>query len=152
MATTQKLDFIIPGGFRGNVIIVGNMPCGQKKILKNGREQLFIPPNGILIYQEKLEYGYVDHHYYFSFGNDKLVTIPERYNYMYFESEKKPSPRNVVGAWLGGTGNRTIGKKAYFEFMTLTIESKDSIDKHSNFIKERQFENLTDSLVTRCLD
>jgi len=37
MATTQKLDFIIPSNFRGHIIIVGNMPCGQSKIVKNGR-------------------------------------------------------------------------------------------------------------------
>jgi hypothetical protein len=151
MATTQKLDFIIPSDFRGDIIIVGNMPCGQSKIVKNGREQLLIPSNGILLYKEKLEYGYVNQHYYFSSKGSMLKEIPERHNYMYFESEKNPPSRDVVGAWLGGMGNKTIEENTYYEFMTLTIGSKDSIDKYSNFQEEKQFEHLTDSLVTSCL-
>ena len=151
MANAQKFDFIIPNGFRGNIIIVTGVPCGQQKIMKDGREQLLIPANGILLYREKLKYGYVDHNYYFSSGNKELTPIPNRQNYMYFGSEKHPPPTNVVGAWLGGTGNKTIGKNVYYEFMTLTIGSKDSIGTYSDFQKERQFEALTDSLVTRCL-
>ncbi len=146
----QKLDLIFPQNFRGTVTIVGQMPCGQKEIKKNGREQLFIPGNGIVLYQNKLAYGYVDHHYYFDLG-DSLISIPERHNYMYFDSEKNPPPKGTVGVWLGGMGNKTFSKpNLYYEYMSLTVASKDSFDKYSDFKVTRQFEELTDSLVSAC--
>ncbi len=151
MVTAQKLDFIIPSNFRGNIIIVSNVPCGQSKTVKKGREQLLIPENGILLYKDKLAYGYVNYRYYFSSKNGTLVEIPERRNYMYFDREKNPPPRNVVGAWPGGMGNKSIKNGIYYEFMVLTIGSKDSINQYASFQEERQFENRTDSLVMRCL-
>lgn len=56
-ATSQKLDFIFPINFEGKAIVIENMPCGQPVRVLNGREQLFVPESGVLLYQSELKGG-----------------------------------------------------------------------------------------------
>jgi hypothetical protein len=63
-ATAQKLDFIFDADFEGKVLVVENIKCGQPVKVVNGREQLFIPKHGILLYQGEIKTGYVNHKYY----------------------------------------------------------------------------------------
>ncbi|MFN8437002.1 MAG: hypothetical protein U0V72_05120 [Cytophagales bacterium] len=155
-ATAQKIDFIFKEGFIGQVTIVDKMACGQKKILKNNREQLYIPENGICLYQEELKNGYINHKYYYENIDRGLVEIPERDNSMFWESEKKQPSKNTVGAWLGGTGSKTnneISPKIEYSFIYLTINSKnkmDSLDEKESWVKSQQFEKQIDSLVRIC--
>jgi hypothetical protein len=152
-ATAQKFDFIFPNGFKGSVILVGNISCGQQVKIKDGREQLLIPNNGILLYQGEVETGYVNHKYYYQLPNDSLIPLPDRANYMYFDSKKNQPSTDVVGVWLGSTGTKTSYEpkpKIEYSSMTLTVDSKDSIDLHYDFQTEKRFENLTDSLIREC--
>jgi hypothetical protein len=152
-ATAQKFDFIFPNGFKGDVILVGNISCGQPVQKKDGREQLFIPSNGILLYQGEVKTGYVNHKYYYQLDDGKLQSLPDRANYMYFDSEKNPPPTNVVGVWLGGTGSTTNSETEptiEYSSMTLTVDSKDSISLHYDFQKEKRFQSMTDSLIRDC--
>ena len=151
--TAQKLDFIFSDGFKGNVIVVGNIPCGQPIIKKENREQLFVPRNGILLYQGELEEGYVDHKYYYQIENGELQPIPERADYMYFDSEKNQPATNITGVWLRGMGATTNSENdptIEYSSMTLTVDSKDSISLHNNFQKEQLFQNTTDSMIRDC--
>lgn len=153
IATAQKFDFVFPNDFKGSAILVGDIPCGQPVRIKDGREQLFFPSNGILLYQGKVETGYVNHKYYYQLDNGELLPLPDRANYMYFDDNKTPPPTNVVGVWLGGTGTTTnMEAEPTIEYssMTFTVGSKDSISLHYDFQKEKQFENLTDSLIRAC--
>jgi hypothetical protein len=153
MATAQKFDFIFPNQFKGAVIIVGNISCGQTIQIKEGREQLFIPSNGIFLYQGEIQTGYVNHKYYYKLDSNKLKKLPERANYMYFEGEKNPPQKHIIGVWLGGTGSKTSHEfepPIEYESMTLNVDSKDSIDLHYNFQKNKEFESLTDSLIRDC--
>ena len=152
-ATAQKFDFIFPSGFKGDVILVGNISCGQPVQKKDDREQLFVPSNGILLYQGEVQTGYVNHKYYYQLDNGNLQTLPDRANYMYFDGEKNPPPTNDVGVWLGGTGstaNSETEPTIEYSSMTLTVDSKDSISLHYDFQKERRFQNMTDSLIRDC--
>jgi hypothetical protein len=155
-ATAQKLDIIFKEGFIGQVTIVDNMPCGQKKVLINNREQLYVPENGILLYQEDLKNGYVNHKYYYINKDSHLVEIPERDNSMFWDDQKIQPNKNTIGAWLGGTGSKTnyeINSDIEYSFMYLTINSKinmDSLDEKESWIKSQNFEKLTDSLVRIC--
>lgn len=155
-ATAQKLDFIFKEGFVGQVTIVDKMPCGQKKVLKNNREQLYIPENGIFLYQEDIKNGYVNHKYYYVNKNNLLVEIPERDNSMFGDDQKIQPNKNTVGAWLGGTGSKTnneISPEIEYSFMYLTINSKnkmDSLDEKESWVKSQKIDKLTDSLVRIC--
>ena len=101
-ATAQKFDFIFPNGFKGSAIVVGNISCGQPVKIKDGREQLLFPSNGILLYQGKADAGYINHKYYYQINKDSLLPLPDRASYMYFDDEKNQPPSDVVGVWLGG--------------------------------------------------
>lgn len=152
-ATAQKFDFVFPDGFKGNAIVVSNMPCGQRVMKKDGREQLFIPGNGVLLYQGKVKAGYINHKYYYQSSNGRLRLIPERANYMYFDSERTPPPTHVVGVWLGDFGTVTDsenGRTIKYSLMSLVIESKDSLNLHYDSQKERLFQNLKDSMIEGC--
>jgi hypothetical protein len=152
-ATAQKFDFIFTNGFKGDVVLVGNISCGQPVQKKDGREQLFIPSNGILLYQGEVKTGYVNHKYYYQLNDGKLQSLPPRANYMYFDSQKNQPPTNEVGVWLGGTGSTTnMESEPTIEYssMTLTVDSKDSINLHYNYQKEKRFQSMTDSLIRDC--
>lgn len=149
-ATAQKLDFIFPANFGGKAIIIENMPCGQPVKIENGREQLFIPENGVHLYKVELKDRYVNHKYYRLLPNGQRVELPERANYMYFGSEKQKPDTKAVGAWLLGTGNGTNTKGKYYSFMDLLVASKDSSDKFYDFKYSNNFVALTDSLINHC--
>lgn len=152
-ASAQKLDFIFPADFEGKVIVVEKMPCGQPKKVVNGWEELFIPENGILLYQGELSLGYVNHKYFRLKTDGTKFELPERANYMYFDDEKAKPNKTVVGAWLIGTGSKTLNEPkpvVEYSYMYLLVSSKDSTDKYYEFNYTKNFENLTDSLVRRC--
>lgn len=152
-ATAQKLDFIFPLDFVGKVIIIEKIPCGQPPKVVDGREQLFIPKNGILLYQGELKAGYVNHKYYRLQANDQKIELPERSNYMYFDSVPKKPNSKIVGAWLLGTGSKTLNEPKpviEYSFMYLLVSSNDSTEKYYEFNYVKDFENLTDSLIRHC--
>mgnify|MGYP003576871274 CR=1 FL=1 len=149
-ATAQKLDFIFPTSFEGKAIIIENMPCGQLVKIENGREQLYIPSNGVLLYQGKLKDSYVNHKYFRLQPNGQKAQLPERANYMYFDSEKQKPDSQTIGAWLLGTGNGINAEGNHYSFMDLLVASKDSADKYYEFHYNKKFEALTDSLINHC--
>ncbi|WP_080054848.1 DUF6843 domain-containing protein [Spirosoma aerolatum] len=149
-ATAQKLDFIFEGNFEGKVLVVENMKCGQPVNVVNGREQLFIPRHGVLLYQGEIKTGYVNHKYYKITNDKQKIELPERANYMYFDSELNKPNTKVTGVWLLDTGKGTnTGGKTY-KFMDLLVASKDSADKYYEFAYTKRFEQFTDSLINHC--
>ena len=151
--TSQKLDFIFPASFEGKVIVVEKMPCGQPKKVNNDREELFIPKNGVLLYQGELKTGYVNHKYYRLQNNGQKIELTERASYMYFDNEKNKPNTSITGAWLIGTGSKTINEPkpiVEYSYMELLVSSKDSSSKYYEFNYTNNFESLTDSLVRQC--
>lgn len=126
------------------------MPRGQPVKVINGREQLDIPKQGILLYQGNLQTGYVNHKYYILTPDGQKDELPERANYMYFDSEKHKPNKEAIGAWLLDTGSGTNTKGRTYSFMDLLIASKDSADKYYEFKYDRHFHELTDSLINQC--
>ncbi len=148
--TAQKFDFIFEKDFKGKAVIIEKMPCGQEVILKNDREQLIIPKNGILLYQGVFETGYVNHKYYRKLNEVDVEELPRRSYSMYFESELNPPPKNDIGVWHEGTGTKNIYfPKPAIEYkpMSVIVSSSDSLNKYSEFQLNKEFESLTDSLV-----
>jgi len=153
--TDQKFDIYIEENYTGDIAIVSKMKCGQPIQKKNGREQLFIPSNGILMYKGKISYGIVNHRYYSKLKNDSLYTIPQRsqngdfYNW----ADNKP-PSDLKVAW--GTGMRTRGSfllTPNFEYtvMTMQIGSMDSLEEYNKSDIHNHFEETTDSIVNNCV-
>jgi putative effector of murein hydrolase LrgA (UPF0299 family) len=153
IARAQKIDFIFSEDFKGRAVLVGSIPCGQGVSLKNEREQVFVPDNGVILYQGEIEFGYINHKYYQKTKSGGLIELPKRANYMYFDDEENPPPTDVPGVWLRGSGIRKVNvPKPQIEYQTmdLVVGSKDSLDKYYDFHYLKNFENLTDSLVRSC--
>jgi hypothetical protein len=152
-ATAQKLDFIFSENFIGRVEIVSNIPCGQEKIIKEGREQLFIPDNGIFLYKEEIRTGYVNHKYYRQDKNGILKEMPSLANYMFWDSEKNQPAKDTIGVYLRETGSKTSlvpEPKIEYSSMVLVVSSQDSTDKYYDFHYLSRFETEVDSLVREC--
>lgn len=152
-AAAQKFDFIFQNNFKGKMILIGPLPCGQPVQRKDGREQLFVPDNGILLYQGDVESGFVNHRYFYRLSNGNLKIIPARANYMYVDDNKNPPPSQEVGVWHGGFSARGLSEidpEIEYRGLELTVDSKDSIGLHNEFQKERRFQTLTDSIIRAC--
>lgn len=149
----QKLDFIFPKDFKGQVMIIEKMKCGQPKMIIDGREQLIIPKNGILLYQGELKQGYVNHKYYQLLSNNKRIELPERANHMYFSDEKSPPDSTTTGVWLSGTGSGTLypqKENINYRFMYLLVASKEESNKFYEFNYMKTFEKLAETLIIKC--
>ncbi|MGD1889900.1 MAG: hypothetical protein ACFB15_04775 [Cyclobacteriaceae bacterium] len=152
-ATAQKFDFIFDESFEGRAVLIGNIPCGQEVNIRDGREQIYVPDNGVALYQGEVKFGYINHRYYRRTKGEKLTELRKRANHMYFEGEKNPPPENLVGVWLRENGTKifnTCESKIECHSMVLVVSSKDSIEKYYDFHYLRSFEILADSLFKSC--
>lgn len=152
-ATAQKLVFIFPADFSGKVVIVEKINCGQAINKIDGREQLIIPDNGILLYQGELKDGYINHRYYYTKKNGYKREIPARDNSMFWDSEMNKTSASEVGVWLEGTGTSTTfppeNLKKY-KFMELIVSSKDSLEKFHNFQYGNRFDSTKIEIIKQC--
>lgn len=149
-ATAQKLDFIFEDNFEGQVMVVENMTCGQPVNVVNGREQLFVPRYGVLLYQGEIKTGYSNHKYYKITVNKQKIELPERTDYMYFDSELHKPNTKITGVWPLSIGKSTNTEGQTYKFMNLLVASKDSADKYYVFAYTQKFEQFTDSLINHC--
>lgn len=153
--TDQKFDFYLEENFTGYVNVVNHMKCGQSVQKKNGREQLYIPSTGILMYKGNIRAGVVNHRYYYKMKNDSLVLIPQRspngdfYNW----TDNKP-PSNLNVAWGVGRisrGSHILPTDFDYTVTTLKIGSIDSLERYNELESFENFEDKTDIMVRNCL-
>ena len=152
-ATAQKIDLVFPSGFNGRAIIVSEMVCGEPVEIVDGREQLIFSDNGILLYQGKIETGYINHKYYFLDKSGIKTEIPKRDLYMYWDSEPNKPDSTITGVWLGGMSSKHINHpkpETEFSYMFLTVASKENRNEYFDFHYLKRFENETESLVQNC--
>lgn len=149
-ATAQKLDFIFPPNFEGKVIVIENMPCGQPVKVENGREQLFVPANGVLLYQGKLKDGYVNHRYYQLQPSGYTKELQDGASDVYADSDKEKTNTTTVTARLVSTGNGTIAEGIDYSFMDLLVAAKNNATSYYDFQYKSKFKALTDSLIKQC--
>ena len=149
-ANAQKLDLIFPKNFKGKAIIISEMPCGEKIKIIDKREQLYIPENGILLYNGSFKGGYVNNRYFTIDKNGNKTTIPFLANYMFWDdSETKPS-ESKIGVWLSGGGsiyNHDSYGGINYSFREFLISSNDSLEKWSEL---KQLEKLANGIVAKC--
>ena len=152
-ATAQKLDFNFPDNFKGKAIVVQQIDCGQEIVKKDGREQLNFPENGILLYQGKIESGYINHQYFYLTKMSDRIKIPTRANYMFWDDAKTVTSSSAVGVWLEGMGMATQfppdGLSDY-EYLETIVSSKDSLEKYYDFQYNKQIDSIKYETMKRC--
>jgi len=152
-ATAQKLDFNFPDNFQGKAIVVQQIDCGQKKIIKDGREQLNFPHNGVLLYKGKIESGYINHQYFYLTETGDRTKIPERANYMFWDDAKTITSSSEVGVWFEGMGMATQFPPdglADYEYLEMVVSSKDSLEKYYDFQYNKRTDSVKYETMKRC--
>jgi hypothetical protein len=127
--TGQKIDFILEPGFKGVVVVIAEVPCGQKEVIYKGREQLFIPSNGILFYQEQIKRNNVNHRYKQFDTRDSLTDLS-----LVGSLLSKNSTLNYVLKDYGSSHvyfNTNKGKAA-FQTRSFVVDELRNIDKYTH--------------------
>ncbi|MFK7936350.1 MAG: hypothetical protein AB8G22_22740 [Saprospiraceae bacterium] len=148
-----KQDFIFEEGFRGNCMIVKDMSCGQAKILNNGREQFFIPINGLLLYQEDVSGRYATRRFFLKNETDSLIEISKEERDNFYSYSGSPPRRDKISVFDRMTGghqqyNRN-GLNFEYTFFEFIVTPFDSL-KHYYDVNGRNIRQSFDSLVMNC--
>lgn len=147
----QKIDFIFSNNFYGRVVIVDGISCGQDILKKDGREQLIIPDNGILLYKEKIKSGYTDYNYYIDSNSPNKTSIPTLADYMFWEDSKNKPSNNLTGVFPGEMGSKSnFITGTNYHYLALTVTSKDSLETFREFKYLKAFETSVDNFVAKC--
>ena len=152
-ATAQKLDFNFPDNFKGKAIVVQQIDCGQEILKKDGREQLNFPENGILLYNGKIESGYINHQYFYVTNTGDRKKIPERANYMFWDEVKTKTSSSEVGVWFEGMGMATqipSDKLSEYKYLEMIVSSKDSLKKYYDFQYNKRTDSLKFEIMKQC--
>ena len=152
-ATAQKLDFNFPDNFKGKAIVVQQIDCGQEILKKDGREQLNFPENGILLYNGKIESGYINHQYFYVTNTGDRKKIPERANYMFWDEVKTKTSSSEVGVWFEGMGMATqipSDKLSEYKYLEMIVSSKDSLEKYYDFQYNKRTDSLKFEIMKQC--
>jgi hypothetical protein len=89
--------FIIPENYSGYFRVIYGQECGEELSIKEGREIIKIPSNGILITSSDYQGGVINNEYYLSNDRNELILIDK--DKPLSISSKKTAPYNVeVGA------------------------------------------------------
>ena len=146
--------FLIPTSFEGKIRIVYGEECGINPPIVNGRRELQIPNNGLLIIQPEFEAGIIDHEYYFVDQNGNKTDIIQYKNHT-------DGTKNISDVQLGGSGSMTEaitdGSSSsesplaihYTDLYIYNSNSRELSDIEYTF-QERRIDSLTTTLVEEC--
>lgn len=152
--TNQKFDIYFQDNYIGPVIIISNIECGQPEMKVRGREQLYIPSNGVLLYKGAIKAGIVDHKYYAIMQDGRINLIPQRsMNNKLNNSVPKVPQTDLRIAWGGGIGTRGSSyplPEIEYTFMTLGVGPLSNPDTIYINDKLEKVESIADSLVRDC--
>ena len=147
-AFAQKLDFRFPENFRGTAVVIPNMECGQEIIVEDGREVLNFPEHGVLLYQGKIEYGYINHVYRVYDSTGELQELPELL-IQDFNSEPKPDT-SELGVFFSYRPLMIKEAPERNHNLSYDVSTFEEIDQFHNFQYGKKLDNKIDSLILNC--
>jgi hypothetical protein len=144
----EKETFLIPEGYKGNVVVIFNQPDGEKPEYENGRRIYRIPHSGILFTQLKDEEGMIDQQYYYVSPNGerrKLGVLDVRDFNEAWTTEKNlhEPPRDSLAVFNPGTmgtmGNANGDSKIFSQLSVGTYNDLRNLrDFSSEYIDSLQ--------------
>jgi hypothetical protein len=146
--------FVIPINFEGKVRILYGEACGMLPSIVNGRRELQIPNNGLLIVQPEFEAGIIDHEYYFVDQKGKRTPIKQYENY-------SDGTKNIPGVQLGASGSMggempdgsfSSESPLATHFTDLYVYNDDTheMTDREYTLQERKIDSTTTALVKEC--
>ncbi|TDX82971.1 hypothetical protein [Epilithonimonas xixisoli] len=127
---SQKIDFIFPENFNGNAVIITEKECGQKVIVKDGFEKLYLPKNGILFYNGTIkDYGGNYYFRYYRINKNDTLEIPGKYLGSFINPIKSDSKVVYVDATINEDKNLS---KILLNFYS----TKNKLDDDTELLKK----------------
>lgn len=109
--SSPPVTLLIPDGFKGDLRVVYNEPCGVQPQVENGRRLFQFPSNGVLILQSKSDfYDTKDADYYFvdaAGGRKKIVQVIDK-------QQRYTTDKNGAKLYLNN-GNTTLKNRVESE-------------------------------------
>ena len=135
---TTPATYLIPEGYKGNVMVVFNQADGRNEEYEGRRRIYKIPPTGVLFTKFKDEEGFINEEYYYinqSGQRTKLGVLDSRHFNEEWTLEKNPHepPRDSLAVFNPGTMG-TLGNssdKNHKIFIELSVGTYN--DKGPNF-------------------
>lgn len=136
----EKETYLIPEGYRGNVLVIFNQPDGKKPEYENGRRIYRIPSSGVLFSQFKDEEGLINQEYFYlspSGHRRKLGVLDTRDFNEAWTIGKNPHepPRDSLAVFnpgsMGVMGNS--GDKDSKVYLELSIGTYNDIKNFQDF-------------------
>jgi len=150
--TAQKIDLVFAKDFIGSAMIIPNMPCGQPVIIEEGRAQLKIPQNGILLYQGELEYSPESYKCYYASesgaGLKQIGGLGSGISNTYTQSSQ-----GEMGVWFSEMAFKPIEtskNKPAYKYLLVTVGLVDGAGSYDVFPYPTGYLSVSDSLVQNC--
>lgn len=149
--TAQKVDFIIPEGFTGRIMVIENIKCGQPKKVINSREEIIVPDNGIVLYQGELKRGSVNNYEYYSLhknGKKNKINGLDK-----ADSQAKGSDYKSVSVMASGEATiNTVTSGIKYKYIYLLVSAQNITNNQyvDDYKYTRTLNEMADSLVLNC--
>ncbi|MEM8584102.1 MAG: hypothetical protein AAGF87_07535 [Bacteroidota bacterium] len=146
--------FLIPATFEGKIRIVYGEECGINPSAINGRRELQIPSDGLLIIQPEFEAGIIDHEYYFVDQNGNKTEIMQYENYT-DGTKNIPGVQLVGSGSMGGAmpdGSSSSKSPIAIHFIDLYVYNSNSreFSDREYIFREKRIDSMTIALVDDC--
>ena len=154
--TAQKVDFNFPENFEGKAIVVQQISCGQEISMKNGREQLNFPEDGILLYQGSIEKtGYRNHHFYYLSNGGIRTKIDEvdYYSIKFKDDSTKITKSSEISVWYRGTMLETDSlpyEVTKYELAEMFVYTLSNMENFLSFEYKKKADSLIYEAIMRC--
>ncbi|MEN8927244.1 MAG: hypothetical protein ABF242_07410 [Flavobacteriales bacterium] len=149
-ATAQKIDFIFKEGkIFDKIELIDNMPCGQEIIIENGRQQVYIEPNIMTLYQGNFEYGYINHDYYFIRENGEKIKGVNKGFDVIFEMDSDFINENI-SVRFHGMSTTKLNSDIKYHSQTIFITNQNYTIK--NTLSSFAMRDTTKLIIEECLN
>jgi len=153
----QKVEYRIPNGFKGQVMVIFPVECGQPVREENGREIIDIPEDGIVYYQGNIEAGYINWTYKLQ-DHDKPAGIYEFKTWNMSEEELKNINPDSLGVFGGGgwstmsasSDDNSNENEISYKVRTLRIDNWKNREEHFAEDMKDSLQNIYEQKIRDC--
>lgn len=151
--------FLIPDGFRGELVVFYDEPCGSAPKRVDGRRIYEIPESGVLVTAFDKNKGYLDRKFFFVSNDGTMREFPEFHRQNY-ETERKewhlhqrtPAEgftRETVGAFWSYGSTLGFESRNLFGYIVADYHYFELPEKE-RFQKKKQFEQNAKEILRTC--
>jgi hypothetical protein len=149
--------FLISDNYQGRIRIIYGENCGSQLTKTEDRLTYSIPDDGILIVNQGLKYGIIDHKYYQIDLNGERTELPwmnvQDFNELH-TIEKNPNepPRDKFGIFKNVTGSvgDTQGTNDGYKFQEFYVSTYSDLKDKFGFKYNRRFDSIIENKVKDC--